>query len=293
MTTSTATTSLSWGLRNETVRLRDVLVGPPDNFRWLPTSSISKATLASGAKLDHRLALRQHTEMVSAFATAGVNTHTLDPDPALPYQVFARDSSVMTPMGALICQMAQWWRRGEYAATIGFYQSHDIPIWRMVTAGSLEGGDVNMVEEGALLLGYSGERTQPQAAEQLRDWMEAEGIQVLLEPIAEHYVHIDLLVCMVAPKLAAVCVEATSERVLEWLGRRRIEIVPVSYRDTMLLRGNVLALGQDRVLSTAASTELNGRLRALGLTVYDPDISMFTLGGGGLHCLCQPLRREV
>jgi N-dimethylarginine dimethylaminohydrolase len=292
MTTITAGTSLRWGMRDETATLRDVLLGPPDHFRWLPTSSISKATLVSDAKFDHELALRQHAEMVSAFAQANVNVHMLDADLALPYQVFARDSSVMTPMGALICQMAQWWRRGEYAATITFYQRHDVPIWRMVTAGSLEGGDVNMVEEGALLLGYSGQRTQQQAAEQLGDWMQAEGIEVLLEPIAEHYVHIDLLVCMIAPKLAVVCVEATSDRVLEWLRGRGIEIVPVTYRDTMLLRGNVLALGEDRVLSTAASTELNSRLRAMGLTVYDPDISMFTLGGGGIHCLCQPLLRE-
>jgi N-dimethylarginine dimethylaminohydrolase len=46
------------------------------------------------------------------------------------------------------------------------------------------------------------------------------------------------------------------------------------------------------VLSTAASKELNGRLRALGFTVYDPDVSMFTLGGGGVHCMCQALRRD-
>jgi len=34
------------------------------------------------------------------------------------------------------------------------------------------------------------------------------------------------------------------------------------------------------------------RLRALGLTVYDPELSSFTLGGGGAHCLMQAIRRE-
>ena len=29
-----------------------------------------------------------------------------------------------------------------------------------------------------------------------------------------------------------------------------------------------------------------------GFTVYDPDMSMFTLGGGGVHCLSQALRRD-
>ncbi len=68
--------------------------------------------------------------------------------------------------------------------------------------------------------------------------------------------------------------------------------MPVSFRDTMALGCNVIALGDDRVLSTSASKDLNQRLRALGFEVYDPDVSMFTKAGGGVHCLAQPLRRD-
>jgi N-dimethylarginine dimethylaminohydrolase len=53
-----------------------------------------------------------------------------------------------------------------------------------------------------------------------------------------------------------------------------------------------MALGGDRVVSPAGAGELNGRLRAHGLEVYDPELEMFTLGGGGAHCLGQALRRE-
>ena len=60
----------------------------------------------------------------------------------------------------------------------------------------------------------------------------------------------------------------------------------------MGLGANVMALGGDRVISTAAAGSLNERLRALGLTVYDPDLWPFTMGGGGPHCLAQPLRRD-
>ena len=289
---STPATATRWGADSEYGVLRDVLLCRPDNFRWLPTSSISKATLASGAAFDHDLAVRQHAEMVDAYAGAGVNVHYLEPDPHLPYQVYARDSSVMTPYGAIVTQMAQWWRRGEYAPVIRFYQEHEIPIYNMVTAGSFEGGDFHMVEPGCVLIGYSGERTQEQAARQVAGWLEAEGWEVLLEPIAEHYVHIDLMVSMLAPKLAAVCPDTTGDRVLDWLRSKKIELLPVSYRDTMTLGCNVLSLGADRVLSTAQSQDLNAKLRALGLTVYDPDLTMFTMGGGGVHCLCQALRRD-
>ena len=46
------------------------------------------------------------------------------------------------------------------------------------------------------------------------------------------------------------------------------------------------------MLTSAESKDLNERLRALGLTVYDPELAAFTLGGGGAHCLMQALRRE-
>ncbi len=127
---------------------------------------------------------------------------------------------------------------------------------------------------------------------QVAGWFEAKGWEVRLAPIAEHYVHIDLMVCMLAEKLAAVCLDTTDPEIVDWLKAKNIEIVPVSYRDTMALGCNVVALGGDRVLSTAQSRDLNARLRAQGFEVYDPDVSMFTLGGGGVHCMCMPLNRK-
>ena len=163
----------AWGVDSEYGVLRDVLLCPPDNFRWLPTSAISKATLESGATLDPAEARAQHAELVSAYEEAGVRVHMLDADPNLPYQVFARDSSVMTPRGAVVTQCAQPWRRGEYAPVIRFCQGNEIPIREMITAGSLEGGDVTVVEPGCMLIGNGEERTQAKAAEQLADWLRA------------------------------------------------------------------------------------------------------------------------
>jgi N-dimethylarginine dimethylaminohydrolase len=282
----------AWGVNSEYGRLRDVLLCSPENFRWLPTSSISKATLASGAKFDRQLAMKQHREMVQAYEDAGVTVHYLDPDEALPYQVYARDSSFMTPWGAVVTQMHQWWRRGEYAPVLRFYQSKGIPIYNMVTAAAMEGGDFDVIEPGTVLIGYCGERTQEPAARQIQGWLAKEGWEVRLAPIAEHYVHIDLMVCMLAHKLAAVCLETTDDSIVDWLKSKKIEVVPVNYRDTMLLGCNVMSLGDGKVISTSQSKDLNARLRARGFTVYDPDVTMFTLGGGGVHCMAQALRRD-
>ena len=290
---TTSESANGWGVNSEYGALRDVLLCRPEYFHWLPTSSISKATLKSGAKFDRQLAMKQHDEVVQAYQDVGAACHYLETEEALPYQVYARDSSFMTPYGAVITQMAQWWRRGEYAPVIRFYQGAGIPIYKMITAASFEGGDFDVIEPGCVLIGYCGERTQEPAAKQAQGWFEAEGWEVRLAPIAEHYVHIDLMVCMLGHKLAAVCLDTTDDGIIEWLEGKGIEIVPVSYRDTMALGCNVVALGNDKVLSTAQSKDLNARLRAHGFTVYDPDVTMFTMGGGGVHCMCQPLRRDA
>lgn len=281
-----------WGVDSEYGRLLDVLLCPPDHFRWLPTSAISRATLASGAQFDSDRAKRQHAEMVSVYEAAGVRCHFLEPDPGLPYQVFARDSSIMTPSGPIVTQPHQWWRRGEYAAVIRFYERAGIPLRDMITAAALEGGDFMIVEPGVAAIGNGEERTQEPAARQLRDWLEADGWEVRIERIPPHFLHIDVLACMLGEKLAAVCVDQIGAGFVRWLEQKGVEIVPVSLESALGLGVNGVCLGGDRVLSTAESGELNERLRALGLTVYDPELETFTRGGGGAHCLMQALRRE-
>lgn len=283
-----------WGANSDYGVLRDVLLGPVEHYRWLQTSSVSKKTLRRGFMFEPDVAHKQYGEMLDAYKSAGVNVHTHHADPHLPYQLFARDSSVMTPFGAIITHMAQYWRRGENFRAIETYQRLGIPIYDYVTAGTFEGGDFNVIEPGCVLIGWEGEegRSMRQGAEQLRGWFEAEGWEVKLADIDPFYVHIDLMVVMLAPKLAAVCLESTDDDVIEWLKNKGIEIIPVPFKETIALGCNVVALGDDRVLLPAESTTLKARLRAHGFTIYDPELSMITQGGGGVHCMCQSLRRD-
>ena len=101
------------------------------------------------------------------------------------------------------------------------------------------------------------------------------------------------MVCMLNERCAAVCLDTTPDDIVEWLKGRGIEIVPATFKETMALGCNVVALGRDRVLSTLGAPDLNAKMRAAGFTVYDPDMTMYTWAGGGVHCMCQPLRREA
>ncbi len=281
-----------WGGNSEYGVLRDVLLGKPDYYVWKPVSEPAKATLRSGSKFDRQLAMSQHEEMVQAYGEAGVTCHFLEGDEHQPYSVFARDNSSMTEYGPIICHPQQKYRRSEYSVVARFYETMGIPIFRWVTAGHFEGGDFDVIEPETVLIGYAGVRSEEEGSRQVASWFIEKGWEVKLAPMAEHYVHMDLMVCMLAPKLCAVCLDTTDDWVVDWLKSKRIEIVPVSYRDTMQLGCNVVSLGNDRVLSTKNNETLNAHLRAIGFKVYDPDLSMFTMGGGGPHCLSQALRRD-
>ena len=286
----------NWGVDSEYGVLREVLLGPVESFHWMEDnaaySSIVRDTLRKGYRFDKQRAVRQHREMVEAYEAAGVTVHRLAVNEHTPYQVYARDSSFMTPYGAVICQLANPRRRGEYAEVLRFYLSQNIPVYDMVSSGNFEGGDFDVIAPGCVLIGYTGFRCEEVAARQVGGWFEREGWEVKYAAIDSFYVHIDLMVCMLADKLAAVCLDTTEPEIVDWLRAKGIEIVPASFKETMVLGCNVVALGNDRVLSTAAATDLNARMRAHGLEVYDPDMTMFTRAGGGVHCMAQPLRRD-
>ena len=283
-----------WGANSEYGVLKDVLLGPVENYKWLKTSSVSKKTIRRNVEYNLDTAKKQYQEMISAYSSAGVKVHKHEPDPELPYQIFARDSSIMTPFGAIITNMAQWWRRGENYRAIETYNKLGIPIYDFITAGHFEGGDFNVIEPGCVLIGWEGEegRSHLRAAQQLKQWFEKEEWEVLITDIDPYYVHIDLMVVMLAEKLAAVCLDCTDPNIVTWLKNKKIKIIPVPFQETIELGCNVVALGKDRVLLPEASKTLKANLKAEGFEIFDPNLSMITQGGGGVHCMCQSLRRE-
>jgi arginine deiminase len=287
-----AVRTLRWGVDSETGILRDVLLCRPDHYRWLPYNTVACQTLASRAAIDPAALRRQYGEFEAALEEAGVRRHYLEPDPVLPYQVYTRDSSLLTPWGMAVLQLMRPQRRGETASVITFYEAAAIPRWHWSTAGSIEGGDIHIVRPGLVIVGCSGERTTREGAEQLCGWFRAAGWETRIELFADYFLHFDLLFCMVAPALAVACTDVLEPAFLDWLREHRIELIPVPYRETMQLGCNLLALGRERVISPAGARELNQRLRAHGIEVLAPDLSLFTRGGGGAHCMSLPLARD-
>ena len=281
-----------WGFRNETDTLTDVLLGSPAYLRHLATSSLSRKHLRDNP-CNIQTAQAQHKELVSAYEHFNVKVHWHEPSPELPMQVYARDSAVMTPYGMIITAMAQFWRRGENYAAIRTFEKLGLPIYDMVTAGTFEGGDFNVIEDGVVLIGCGGARTNEEGARQVKDWFDKEGWETRLAFIDEYYVHIDLMVVPIAEKLTAVCLDCTDPAIVAWLKDKGHDIVNVPFQDTMALGCNFMSLGNAKVIAPTSSRVLIEQLKARGFEVAAVDTSEISKTGGGIHCMAQALRREA
>ena len=286
-----------WGVQAQTGMLTDVLLGKPDHFRWVPLNSISAVTFANQQSMNHRFdkerALQQHRRMVEVYEENGVRCHFAKADEGLPSSIFTRDSSFMTPWGAVIASIQTPPRRRDYAVVSEFYRSAGIPIWKWVTTDHFEGGDFVIVKPGVTLLGWSGDRSTQAGAEQVAKWMSEQGWQAFIVPIPPQFVHLDAVVVMLEKGMALVCEDALPPYAIEWLDKQEIRRISVSYRDCVKLGGNLVSLGGRRVLSMAHNLNVNAQLEAEGFEVHVVEYDMFTLGGGGVHCSCHELHREA
>jgi N-dimethylarginine dimethylaminohydrolase len=88
------------------------------------------------------------------------------------------------------------------------------------------------------------------------------------------------------------CIDVLGEEFERFLNDRQISVLRASYAEVMAMSCNLLALGDDRVISPAHSTRLNAALRAEGVTVFDPELDEFARGGGSVHCMTMPLARD-
>jgi arginine deiminase len=209
-----------WTVESETGALTDVLLCPPTYYNWIDTNAVAHATLGAGAVADKARLAAQYAQLEHALMQAGVTLHYTVPEPQLPYQVYTRDSSQTTPWGPVLTSLAMPQRRGEYASLLKFHAAHG-GFYQYSSAGTVEGGDIHIIRPGLLVLGYSGVRTSLAGAAQFALWFEEQGWEVRLVPFAEHFLHLDVLFCMAAPRLAVACIDVLGEGFERFLNERQ------------------------------------------------------------------------
>lgn len=211
--------------------------------------------------------------------------------------IYARDASVVSPSGMVLCRMGKRARQHEPAAQRAAFEAFGVPIAGAIESpGLLEGGDVVWFDERTVAVGR-GYRTNDAGIEQFRALTGA-NVDVVALPLphyrgADDVFHLMSIVSPVDHDLAVVYSPLMPVPFREWLIERGIALVEVPPEEFDAMGTNVLALGPRRCVMLTGAPVTRARLEAAGAEVRTYDgVEISLKGGGGPTCLTRPLVRE-
>jgi N-dimethylarginine dimethylaminohydrolase len=273
-------------------RLRSVLLCKPTYYEICDFSETARQTIREGLKINRKVVTEQHQEFVEIFRQLGIKIKWQIAQPGHPDQFATRDFGVNTTKGVLIGNFRYSDNAGDNELAVKDLQRLNVSMIGRVVQGSLEGGDCWYLDEYTMVIG-AGNRTTMQGIKEAEKILKPFDIKVIPVQFEAKWNHLDAIFSVIAPKTVMLCPEALPENFLKYLKRERYEFITLSADDVFgKLTTNILALGDEKVLSFKENKIGNKKLKALGLEVYDPLLSQVLMGGSGPHCLSFELERE-
>jgi len=277
---------------NSTGKLKRVFLGKPTFHANIPVSDVARDLMDSG--LQYKLAdkIQQHKELEDVFRQLDIEISWVELEPEkMPWQMFTRDFGVNSPDGILVGRFRYLERKGEeIAAKRTLEELGEEVLPKQITKGAMEGGDSFWLNEEILVIG-NGNRSTYSGFEDARIILAENGRRVFVIEFLSKWNHLDNNFGPLADKLAIVNIDAVPDYFIGMLDALGWELIKVPGEYGRTCEINVLALGEDRVLSFRGN-RLNDAMKAHGLKVYDPDYSIFIANGGGIHCSTFELERE-
>lgn len=278
-------------VHNSTGKLKRVLLGKPTYVEVLPLSDAARDLHDTGISRDRSIGLLQHEELTDVYRQVGIEINWVQLNPKLPWQLGTRDFGINTPCGFLVGRFRYVERKGEEVwGKKSLEDLGETVIPKQITRGCVEGGDCFWLNDEILVIG-NGNRSTYAGFTNAREIMAEYGKRVYVVEFLSKWNHLDMIFQPVADKLAVVCEDAVPDYFIGFLDALGWELIRVGADYARKTEVNMLALGDDRVLSFRGN-RINEMLKARGIRVFDPEFSFFTSFGSGPHCDSHELERE-
>ena len=287
---------------NEFDRLRHVAVKHPrDAFVSDEVIASQWASHGFTAPPDFVAACREYDAFVDVLVRHGAEATFLPADAGTTIDsLYARDASLVTPGGLVLCVMGKPARHGEPAAQRHAFASAARP-WTVVAGaieapGRIEGGDVVWLDDQTVAVGR-GYRTN---AEGIRQFAEILGPRIyVMEVPLPHWkgpgdvMHLMSLISPVDRDLAVVYSRLLPVPFYEWLLARGFTLVDTPDEEFDSMATNVLALAPRQCVMLAGNPRTRAALERAGAAVVEyRGVEISVKGAGGPTCLTRPLVRE-
>jgi arginine deiminase len=211
--------------------------------------------------------------------------------------IYVHDPVIMTPEGAVVCNMGKEQRKGEPEAMKEFLSGLNIPILGSITgSGCLEGGDVILFDKDTLAVA-EGYRTNREGIRQLFEMSKGFISEFHVVPLPhwqgpDDVLHLMSIISPVDHDLAVVYSRLMPVSFREWLLQRGIKLIEVSDVEFETMGCNVLSVAPRKCVVLSGNPRTRKMLEKEGAEVWEyqgDEISK--KGAGGPTCLTRPLWR--
>jgi len=249
---------------------------------------------------DYGRAIEEYERFREMVGSTGAEILSLPPDSATGLDsIYARDASVVSARGIILCHMGKPQRQTEPVAQRAAFESWGIPIAGVIEPpGQLEGGDVVWLSERTIVVGQ-GYRTNAEGIRQLRDILGSSIDELIIVPLPHWKGHGDVfhLMSIISPvdrDLAVVYSRLMSVPFRQMLVAHGISLVEVPDEEFDSMGANVLAVAPRMCVMVDGNPVTRRRLEKAGANVVAYEGTEISWkGGGGPTCLTRPIARTT
>lgn len=238
--------------------------------------------------VDRARAEAQWEHLVREIEGQQIKVEIINQEQHLPDMVFSADQGVVVGNNVLVSNFRYPERRGERIPYLNWFTTNGFATSFIPSEDYFEGTGEAVFWKNILFVG-TGFRTSKNSCEKIAEQLNIEVIP--LELINPNFYHLDVCLLPLNKDTVFYYPEAFSEDSKKLLNKLVPHLIPFTDAEAHGFSANSLVTDH-HVIVQKGNDSFTWKLKELGYTVIEVDVSEFNKAGGGVHCLTGVLAEE-